>query len=852
MTKERIVYPFSAIVGQEKLKIALLVNLIDPSIGGLLIVGPKGSGKSTAVRGLIDIAPEIEVVADCPFNCDPYNPALMCDKCRARYELYGELPVKKIKMPFVELPISATEDRVLGTLDIESAIRNGVKKLQPGLLAEANRGILYIDEVNLLPDNISDAILDAASSGWNIIEREGLTLSHPSKFILIGTMNPEEGWLRPQILDRFPLCVLIEEIKDPKKRIEIMVRNMEFEENPREFIAKWSHKQDELRKKILDARKLLPKVEIPSEIGELIVDFCTRLQVDGHRPDIVIMKTARAIAALDGRVKVDLNDVILAAELALAHRSRRGGIEGPLPPEEIEKELMTTITKKTEKEEEKEEIEQIKVKVDEEGKLPTLTSMPKIKPKEKFRIPRLLAIVIVFILYYFLFYFTFASLSLIASCLFEIPWKETVRLMRREILWWSALSLMAFILLHGIKRIKRGEIIYIGIKEQPIREYRKMIAHRKLVKEQIVIEPPKKQIFGKRVYQFISIFGAKILRAYRAAMDKGRKIAQNLLELMTTPPSTFKLSLTPEHMRGKKAKAEIVRGVWLRKGKYVKHALPREKPWDIAIAPTIRAAAPYQKYRKPSKLAINIEPRDIRVKVREFRAPLCIVILLDMSESMIVSLENVKNAIRGLHKGAHRHRDKVGLIVFKGTHAEVLQYPTTNLRAVIEKLLKVGASDFTPLAAGMLKAYEVLKLEKMKSKEIIPVLVIISDGIVNVPLDHPLNPEIRKKFLNPAQADVIEVARRIAKEKIRTIVINTDHRPNEVYKKIYYGTNKITFSYTPTALLMEVAKITGGKYYGLRIDVPGETIVIPEVISELREAPKSIDEILSPAEAPIE
>ncbi len=847
MPKNRPTYPFSAIVGQEKLKLALLVNLVDPSIGGLLIVGPKGSGKSTAVRGLIDLLPEIEVVADCPFNCDPKDPNLMCDNCRARFELHGKLPTKKIKMPFVELPLSATEDRVLGSVDIEKAIREGAKVLQPGLLGEANRGILYIDEVNLLPDNISDAILDAASSGWNHIEREGLNFTHPSKFILIGTMNIEEGWLRPQILDRFPLCIKVEKISNPKDRIEVMTRNLEFEENPIEFIAKWQPKQEELRKKILRARKTLSNINVPKELEETVIDFCIKLKVDGHRPDIAIIKTAKAIAALNGKEQVDLEDVIQATELALAHRSRSGGLEGPLTPEEIEEELLTTITKKKEEEEE-EEIRKIEVEIGKSGKLPSIATRPPIKPKKEIVLPRPVGILLVLALYYMLFYFAFAAGSILFSGVMELPWEQTIKLMKEDVLIWSAIALIIFTILQGIGNLRRGKVAYVKFKEPPLEEYRRIKAHRLLIKEHVVEGPPTKQVFGKRVWQFISIFGAKILQTYRSAIEKGRKIAESMFDLMIQPPSTFKITLTPEHMRGKKARAEVVRGIWLRRGKYVKHAMPREKPWDIALAPTLRAAAPYQKIRKSSKLAIKVDMSDIRVKVREYRAPLCIVILLDMSESMIVSLENVKNAIRGLHKGAHRHRDKVGLVVFKGTSAKVLQYPTTNLRAVVEKLLEVGASDFTPLAAGMLKAYEILKLEKIKSKETIPVLVIISDGIVNVPLDNPLTPELRKKFLNPAQADVIDVAKRIAKDKIRTIIINTDHRPDEIYKKIYYGAKGATFSYTPTALLMEIARITGGKYYGLRTDIPGETIIIPEVISEIAEAPARLEEIFGPVE----
>lgn len=849
MQTRKIVYPFSAIVGQEKLKLALLVNLVDPNIGGLLIVGPKGTGKSTAVRALADLAPEIEVVDGCPFNCDPYNPKIMCDKCRAEYELKGKLPVKKIKMPFIQLPLSATEDRVAGSLDIEKAIKEGRKTLQPGLLAEANRGILFIDEVNLLSDNLTDLILDACALGWNHIEREGITISHPSKFILIGTMNPEEGWLRPQILDRFPLCIKIEEVKDPKERMEIVLRNTEFEENPVEFIAKWQPKQEELKRKILKARKILSKVKVPDEIQEKIAEFCSKLMVDGHRPDIAIIRTARAIAALNERFEVTINDLIQATQLALAHRSRKARIEGPLSPEELEEQLLTTIITEGEREEEEEEeIKKIKIKVGETGKLPARVTPPRIKRKG-YTIPRKIGIILIIALYYLFFYFAFAAGSIAFSGFLNIPLETVISLMRKDLFLWAAVSLLLFLILQGISRTRRGEIVVIGVKEPPIRESKHIKAHRLLIKEHIVAGQPKPQVFGKRAWQFISLFGATILQKYKAAIDKGRKLAENIFDLMLPPPGTFKLSLTPEHMRGKRKRAEVVRGIWLRRGKYVKHAIPREKPWDIAIGPTLRAAAPYQKMRKPSKVAIKVEPRDIRVKMREYRQPLCIVILLDMSESMIVSLENVKNAIRGLHKGAFRHRDKVGLIVFKGQTAEILQQPTTNLKAVTEKLLKVGASDFTPLAAGMLKAYEILRLEKLKSKEIIPVLVIISDGIANVPLEQPLSYENRKKFLNPAQADVIDVAKRIAKAKIRTIIINTDHRSDEIFKRIYYGADRTTFSYTPTALLMEVAKITKGKYYGLSVDKPGETIVIPEVIAEIAElAVPSVEQPLGPLE----
>ncbi|HDO20514.1 MAG TPA: VWA domain-containing protein [Candidatus Bathyarchaeota archaeon] len=838
---KKVTYPFSAIVGREKLKRALLVNLVDPTIGGLLIVGPKGTGKSTTVRAAAEIAPEIEVVDGCQFNCDPNNPMLMCEKCRMQYERKGKLKKKKIKMPFVELPISSTEDRVLGSIDLEKALKNGEKQVEPGLLAQANRGILYIDEVNLLPDNISDIILDAAASGWNIVEREGVTLTHPSRFILIGTMNPEEGWLRPQILDRFPLCIKVKNSYSVEERKKIMERNLEFEEDPENFILKWKPKQEELKKRIINARKILSNVKIDSQLEEKIVEFCLKLKVDGHRADIAIIKTAKALAALEGREKVKLEDIMEAAELALAHRTRLRGFEEPLPPEEIREKLMTTITTQ-EEEDRKERIEQIKVKVEGEGKMPSPAPPPKVK-KKKSRIPIPIIMLLIFVLYYFLFYFIFAAGSIMMSGILNMQWESIAKIMKKDIFIWSAIALLIYTILQFISRRKKPippirMEIETGLEEKTVK------AKRIFIHQHLVASPPKEQSFGARAYQFISLLGAKILTKYRAAIEKGRKIANNIYEILSSPQPTFKIKLSPEHMRGKKTRTEVVRGTWIKRGKYVKHALPKDKPLDIAIAPTLRAAAVKQKFREKTELAINVKYEDLRVKIKEYRAPLCIIILLDLSESMITSIDNVKSAIRGLHKGAHRQRDKVGLIVFKGTRAEVLQHPTTNLRTVVEKLVKVGVSDFTPLAAGMQKAYEVLKMEKMRNREIIPVMVIISDGIVNVPLKNTILKDLRKHFLNPAQADVLEMAKLIAKEKIRTIIINTDHRPKEIYKKIYYGISRRAISYTPTALLMEIANITGGKYYGLRPDQPLGEIVIQDIISEMVEIPVKEVEML--------
>ena len=329
-------YPFTAIVDQDNMKLALLLNAINPRIGGVLIRGAKGTGKSTAVRALAELLPEIEVVKGCPFNCNPKDPTNMCEVCRGKYERGEPLEYERRKMRIVTLPIGATEDRVVGTLDITRAIKEGVKALEPGLLAEANQNILYVDEINLLPDHIVDDILDAAASGWNVVEREGISVAHPARFILIGTMNPEEGELRPQLLDRLALHVQVENIYDKDLRIEIMRRNLEYEENPEAFRKKFEPQQEELRMRIINARNLLPKVKVPDKLLEVVSRLCIKLRVDGHRPDITIVKTAKTLAAFEGVLEVNLNHIKTCARLTLSHRTRRGGLEEPATPQQIE------------------------------------------------------------------------------------------------------------------------------------------------------------------------------------------------------------------------------------------------------------------------------------------------------------------------------------------------------------------------------------------------------------------------------------------------------------------------------------------------------------------------------------
>jgi Mg-chelatase subunit ChlI len=318
------IYPFSAIVGQERMKRALVLNAVDPRIGGVLIRGERGTAKSTAARALAALLPKVAVVKDCRFGCDPDHPTTWCTECRERSSEGEPLPVELRTTAFVNLPVSATEDRVVGTLDIEKAIQRGERHFEPGVLAAANRGLLYIDEVNLLDDHVVDVLLDSAAMGMNIVEREGISFTHPARFILVGTMNPEEGDLRPQLLDRFALSVDIHGIREARERVLIIERNLAYETNPDLFRRQWLDKESVLSRQIDEARTLVDQVTYSSRDLLSIAALSASLNVDGHRSDLVILKAARAHAAFEGRKSIGDRDIALAAELALPHRIKRG------------------------------------------------------------------------------------------------------------------------------------------------------------------------------------------------------------------------------------------------------------------------------------------------------------------------------------------------------------------------------------------------------------------------------------------------------------------------------------------------------------------------------------------------
>ena len=344
----RFNYPFSAIVGQEKMKKALILNAINPSIGGVLIRGHKGTAKSTAVRALVGLLPEIETIKSCQYRCDPSGLKNLCCNCLAWLNDVQNFEIEKKRMKVVELPLGATEDRLVGTINIEHALKKGEKTFEPGILADANRNILYVDEVNLLDDHLVDVLLDAAAMGVNTVEREGISVTHPAKFILIGTMNPEEGDLRPQLLDRFGLCVEVEGIDEVEKRVEIMERTLQFEQNPHEFCEKWSNEDRKLTMKIMLAQRQLSSIKYSKDILESIANLSVEVAVDGHRADIFLLKTAQTIAALHQSLVITNDDVKEAAELVLMHRLRRRPFQEPqMKNDELNRSIENNTKKKS-------------------------------------------------------------------------------------------------------------------------------------------------------------------------------------------------------------------------------------------------------------------------------------------------------------------------------------------------------------------------------------------------------------------------------------------------------------------------------------------------------------------------
>jgi magnesium chelatase subunit I len=324
---ERPVFPFTAIIGQEEMKLALILNVIDPRIGGVMIMGDRGTGKSTTIRAVADLLPAIQVVKDDPFNSAVDDFELMSETVKTAVENNQELATSYKKVPMVDLPLGATEDRVCGTIDIEKALTEGVKAFEPGLLAKANRGILYVDEVNLLDDHLVDILLDSAASGWNTVEREGISIKHPARFVLVGSGNPEEGELRPQLLDRFGMHAEIRTVRDPETRVRVVEERSNFDQNPESCLAENAEAISALKEKIVQAQEILENIKIDFELRVKISQVCGSLDVDGLRGDIVTNRAAKAYAAYNGKSEVTVDDIEKVITLCLRHRLRKDPLE---------------------------------------------------------------------------------------------------------------------------------------------------------------------------------------------------------------------------------------------------------------------------------------------------------------------------------------------------------------------------------------------------------------------------------------------------------------------------------------------------------------------------------------------
>jgi len=651
MEKLKINYPFTAIVGQEKMKKALVLNVINPFLGGVLIRGEKGTAKSTAVRALAELLPEREQVKGCVSGCDPLEVSLMCSSCMEKKNKNEGFEVVLSKMRVIDLPVSATEDRVVGTLDIEHAIRKGEKRFEPGILAQANRNILYVDEVNLLDDHVVDVLLDSAAMGINTVEREGISYTHPARFILVGTMNPEEGDLRPQLLDRFGLVVNVTSEKNPVRRIEVIKRRLEFENDPASFSLKFENQQQELRERISKAKLMLNQVSYSDKILEIAAKISIAVGVDGHRADVSMIKTAMTIAALNLRENVTEGDMVEAAEYVLPHRMRRKPFEeSAIEFSEIEKIIYDEQAFESETDHRKDEFLNDKFDGAEQ--------------------------------------------------------KDTVEERQTE----------------GETANRKDGSLNREIEGNP--ETEQNANDSPFVNDEENIEEPGK-IFDIKPLD-IQVSGRK----KRKGSGRRSRTSTDALQ-----------------------------------GRYIRYAFPKGKIRDIAFDATLRAAAPYQSFRKRNETAVSIKNADLREKVREKQVGSTILFIVDASGSMGVRqrMKAVKGAILSLLNDAYQKRDKVGMIAFRKNSAQLLLGITRSVDLARKSLKDLPTGGKTPLASGLYSGYEVIKAAKIKDPDMVPLIVLVSDGRANVSLNGR----------NPFD-EAISIANIIAAEGIKSLVLDTE------------------------------------------------------------------------------
>ncbi|MER5886362.1 putative cobaltochelatase [Streptomyces sp. NPDC001941] len=605
-------YPFTAVVGMDDMRLSLLLNAVSPAIGGVLVRGEKGTAKSTIMRGLAALLPDIDVVPGCRFACDPGAPDPRCPDGPHEAGAGAARPTA-----MVELPVGASEDRLVGALDIERALAEGVKSFEPGLLAAANRGILYVDEVNLLHDHLIDLLLDAAAMGSSYVEREGVSVRHAARFLLVGTMNPEEGELRPQLLDRFGLTVEVAASRDPEQRVEVVRRRLGYDDDPAGFSARWAAEEGALRARIVAARALLPEVVLDDVTLRQIAATCAAFEVDGMRADIVMARTCAALAAWDGRTEVTSQDVRQAALLALPHRRRRNPFDAPGLDED---KLDDTL----------EPFEDERGGDDDPDPGPDGGGGPGgggVPPQG------------------------------------DAPAAES----------------------------------------QP--------------ESPSDAGPDAGPDSGGP-----SEAPAEAPQAPRSGGGPGERAAVGAAE-----PFRTKVLTVPglgDGASGRRSRARTEHG------RTTGSQRPRGTLTKLHLAATVRAAAPHQRARGRSGPGLVVRRDDLRQATREGREGNLVLFAVDASGSMAARqrMSAVKGAVLSLLLDAYQRRDKVGLVTFRGRDAEVALPPTSSVDAAAARLERLPTGGRTPLAAGLLKAHDVLRVERLRDPARRPLLVVVTDG----------------------------------------------------------------------------------------------------------------------------
>ncbi|MCO8301482.1 putative cobaltochelatase [Streptomyces sp. RKCA744] len=625
-------YPFSAIVGMDGLRLALLLNAVSPAVGGVLVRGEKGTAKSTAVRAIASLLPEVDVVAGCRFSCDPAAPDPSCPDGPHEPDTGEARPAR-----MVELPVGASEDRLVGALDIERALSDGVKAFEPGLLADAHRGVLYVDEVNLLHDHLIDLLLDAAAMGASYVEREGVSVRHAARFLLVGTMNPEEGELRPQLLDRFGLTVEVAASRDTDERVEVVRRRLAYDEDPEGFAARWAADEDALRERIAAARALLPGVRLGDRALRQIAAVCAGFEVDGMRADIVTARTATALAAWAGRADVRTEDVRGAALLALPHRRRRAPFDAP----GLDEDKLDEILRRFEEDDPEPDPDPGPEGPDEGPDDGPDGSGP------------------------------------------EGPGGADDPGGRPE---------------GGAGDGAREQAPPAAPEPEPSVPDQRTVEH----------EPAGGEAEGD------GGTGGGAAGGERAAVGAAEPFRTRRLDV----PGLG------EGAAGRRSRARTAHG------RTTGARRPRGALSALHLTATVRAAAPHQRARGRRGPGLLVRRDDLREAVREGREGNLVLFVVDASGSMAARkrMSAIKGAVLSLLLDAYQRRDKVGLITFRGADAELALPPTSSVDAAAVRLERLPTGGRTPLAAGLLKARDVLRVERLRDPSRRPLLVVVTDG----------------------------------------------------------------------------------------------------------------------------